>query len=329
MRYFAKKLVSLLIFIWVAVTLNFLIPRLMPGNPAENLIARMKGRADPRVLNALKLQFGVTHQPLWQQYGIYLNHLLHGQLGISTEYYPVQVSTIIAQSLPWTLGLVGVTTVLAFVIGTLIGILSAWRRNQLFDTIQGLLWMFLGAIPQFWLALLMLWFFAFIKGWFPLDHSYNSTAIPGFTFSFIGNVLWHAMLPGLALLITSIGGWMLAMRNNMIQVVSDDFVGYARAKGLKGRKIMLTYAARNAILPSVTQFAIALGYAVGGQILIETIFSYPGIGFQLSSAVSSQDYPLAQGIFLIIAIVMSLSNFLVDLLYARLDPRVRVEVSAR
>ncbi|MCY0901691.1 MAG: ABC transporter permease [Firmicutes bacterium] len=327
MRYIVRKFGALLVFIWIAITLNFLIPRLMPGNPAENLIARMKGRADPRVLHALMLQFGITRQPLWQQYGTYLWQLVHGQLGTSIEYYPVPVSTIIGESLPWTLGLIGVATVLAFGIGTLLGIFAAWRRNKLFDSIQGPISMFLGSVPQFWLALLMLWYFGFVKGWFPLDHSYSSTAIPNLSLPFVWDVLRHAFLPGFAFLITSIGGWMLAMRNNMIQVVSDDFVSFARAKGLRDRRIMFTYAARSAILPNVTQFAIALGYAVGGQILIETIFSYPGIGFQMASAVSDQDYPLIQGIFLVFSVVMLVTNFIVEILYARLDPRVRVGVA--
>lgn len=323
MRFVVRKVGGLLVSVWVAVTLNFVIPHLMPGNPAENLIARMKGRADPRVLHALMIQFGISGKPLWVQYFQYLWQLLHGQFGVSIQYYPVDVIKIIGQALPWTLGLVGVTTILAFVLGTVIGIVSAWRRNKLFDSIQGMLWMFLGSVPQFWLALLLLWFFGFEKGWFPMDHSYDSTDTPALTIGFIGDVLQHAFLPGMALLITSIGGWMLAMRNNMIQIVSDDYVSFARAKGLRGRRIMFAYAARNAILPNVTQLAIALGYAVGGQILIETIFSYPGLGFELASAVSDQDYPLAQGIFLIIAIVMLLSNFFIDLLYVRIDPRAR------
>lgn len=323
MTYVAKKLGMLVSLIWLAMTLNFFLPHMMPGNPVENLVARMKGRATPESIHALELQFGITNKPLWIQYFQYLWQLLHGRFGVSIEYYPVNVVKIIGQSLPWTIGLVGVATILAFILGTLIGIVAAWRRNKMFDTIQGLLWMFLGSVPQFWLALVLLWYFGFQKGWFPMTHSYDSADHPALTFGFIMDVLHHAILPGAALLITSIGGWMLAMRNNMIQVISDDYVSFARAKGLKPRKIMMTYAARNAILPNVTQLAIALGYAVGGQILIEQIFSYPGIGFQLASAVTDQDYPLAQGIFLIIAIVMILANFAVDMIYAWLDPRAR------
>jgi peptide/nickel transport system permease protein len=325
MGYIARKLGVLVSLLWVAVTLNFFLPHLMPGNPVENLVARMKGRATPESLHAIEIQFGITNRPLWEQYFQYLWQLLHGQFGVSIQYYPVNVGRIIGESLPWTLCLVGVSTILAFLIGTIIGIIAAWRRNKLFDSIQGLLWMFLGSVPQFWLALVLVWYFGFEKGWFPLVHSYDSKDTPALTIHFIGDVLKHAILPGAALLLTSIGGWMLAMRNNMIQVVSDDYVSFAKAKGLKTRKIIMTYAARNAILPNVTQFAIALGYAVGGQILIEQIFSYPGIGFQLASAVSDQDYPLAQGIFLIIAIVMIFANFFVDMIYAWLDPRVRTE----
>lgn len=325
LRYLLNRILWLISLVWVAVTLNFLIPHLMPGNPVQDLIAEMKGRISPLAVHALKLQFGVTNQPLWRQYFEYIGQLLHGQLGVSIEYYPVKVTQIIAQSLPWTLALVGVTTILAFVFGTLIGIIAAWRRNKMFDSINGMVWMFIGAIPQFWLALIFLWFFGFKLGWFPLIHSYNMADTPSWNLSFILDVLHHAILPGMSLLLTGIGGWLLSMRNNMIQVVSDDYVAFARSKGLKSRKIMLTYAARNAILPNVTQLAVALGWAVGGQILIEKIFSYPGVGYQLASAVQSQDYPLAQGIFLVISIVMILSNFIIDLLYRWLDPRVRSE----
>lgn len=325
MKQLVKKIGLLVSLIWAAVTLNFLLPHLMPGNPALNLMARMKGRADPQMLHALEIEYGLTNKPLWEKYFDYLGQLFQGHLGVSITDYPVKVGTIIAQSLPWTVALVGTVTLLAFVFGTLFGIIGAWRRNKLFDSISGVLWMFLGAVPQFWLALLFVWFFGFTKGWFPMVHSYDSTDTPGFTLQFIGDILRHAFLPAMALLITSVGGWMLTMRNNMIQVVSDDYVTFAKAKGLRQGRLMRTYAARNAVLPSVTQLAIALGYAVGGQILIEQIFSYPGIGFQLVSAVQNQDYPLEQGIFLIISIVMILSNFIVDIVYRWLDPRVRVE----
>lgn len=323
--YYIKKLANFIVLVWVAITLNFLLPHLMPGNPMEVLVAKSQGKIDPVVMKALALQFGINDKPLWQKYIDYMTQLFHGNLGVSITYYPVNVSTIIAQALPWTLILVGVTTVLAFVIGTLIGIVAAWRRNKLFDSLMGPIWMFIGSIPQFWLALLLLYFLAFRIPWFPQMHSYSAGDPPSFTLRFIGDAIWHSMLPAFALLITTIGGWMLAMRNNMIQVVSDDFVSFAKARGLRPWNVMMSYAARNAILPSVTQFAIALGYAVGGQILIEQIFSYPGIGYQLSQAVLGQDYPLMQGIFLIIAVVMLFVNFVVDILYARLDPRVETE----
>lgn len=323
--YYVKKLCSFIVLVWVAITLNFLMPHLMPGNPMEALVAKSKGLISPVAMKALELQFGINNKPLWQKYFDYLNQLVHGNLGISISNYPVSVKTIIGESLPWTLILVGVTTILAFIIGTLIGIVSAWRRNQMFDSIMGPLWMFLGSIPPFWLALLLLYYMAVQWGWFPQIHAYNVGDPPAFTFKFIGDAIYHSVLPALALLVTGIGSWMLAMRNNMIQVVKDDYVAFATARGLPTKRVMMTYAARNAILPNVTQFAITLGWAVGGQILIEEIFSYPGIGYQLAQAVTSQDYPLMQGIFLIISVVMLAANFIVDMLYVRLDPRARTE----
>lgn len=323
--YYVRKAISYLVLMWVAITLNFLIPHLMPGNPLDALLARMKTQANPRVVKALALQFGINNKPIWEKYFDYMGQLFHGNLGISLSNYPVKVTTIISQALPWTLVLVGVTTILAFIFGTLIGIVAAWRRNKAFDSIMGPIWMFIGSVPQFWMALLFLWYFGFQKGWFPMDHGYSASDTPAFTWTFLADATRHAILPGCALLLTSIGGWMLAMRNNMIQVIKDDYVQFARAKGLRSRNVMLTYAARNAILPNVTQFAIAMGYAVGGQILIEEIFSYPGVGFQLASAVLNEDYPLMQGLFLIIAVVLLFANFVVDILNARLDPRVRAE----
>ncbi|WP_067619240.1 ABC transporter permease [Alicyclobacillus acidiphilus] len=323
--YYVKKFIHFIVLVWVAITLNFLMPHLMPGNPMEALVAKSQGKISPVVMHALALQFGIDNKPLWQKYIDYMTQLLHGNLGVSITYYPVDVKTVIGQALPWTLILVGVTTILAFLIGTLIGIVAAWRRNKLFDSIMGPIWMFLGSVPQFWLALLLLYYFAFKLGWFPEMHSYNYGDSPSWSLKFLSDAVWHSILPACALLFTTIGGWMLAMRNNMIQIISDDFIAYARARGLRPWNIMMVYAARNAILPSVTQFAIALGYAVGGQILIEEIFSYPGIGYQLAQAVITQDYPLMQGIFFIIAVVMLLANFVVDILYTRLDPRVRTE----
>jgi peptide/nickel transport system permease protein len=188
---------------------------------------------------------------------------------------------------------------------------------------------FLSAIPYFWLALLTLYLFSYSLSWFPLSGGYDSADIdPGWTFDFVGSVIQHAFLPALTLIISSLAGWMLTMRNSMITTLSEDYVSMARAKGLSEGRVMFWYAARNAVLPNITGFAIAIGAIVGGQLLTEMVFSYPGIGYALLQAVNQQDYAMVQSIFLIITLAVLGANFLADMLYAVLDPRVRQEMSA-
>ncbi len=188
---------------------------------------------------------------------------------------------------------------------------------------------FLSAIPYFWLALLSLYLFSYLLNWFPLSGGYDSANIdPGWTFDFISSVIQHAFLPALTLVVASLAGWMLTMRNSMITTLSEDYVLMAKAKGLSDRRVMFWYAARNAVLPNITGFAIAIGAIVGGQLLTEMVFSYPGIGYALLQAVNQQDYAMLQSIFLIITLAVLGANFLADMLYVFLDPRVRQERSA-
>ncbi len=323
MKYVINRLVFFFLSLWAAVTINFILPHLMPGNPAEVMIARYQGRLSPLTLKALELQFGVTTQPLWQQYFSYINNLVHGNFGLSITYYPVPVTQVIANSLPWTLGLAGTATVVAAVIGVLLGIIAAWRRGGLADSILPVVTTFTTAMPYQWLALLILYVFGFELGWFPTAHAYSATMSPAFRIAFIGNVLKHSILPAATILITALGGWLLGMRNNMINTLGEDYVVFAEAKGVKSRRLMYLYAARNALLPSLTGFGMALGFVVGGAVLVETVFSYPGVGYQLVAAVQNEDYPLMQGLFLIIAVSVLLANLIVEMLYGRLDPRVR------
>lgn len=323
MRFFRQRLGFLVLSLWAAATINFVLPRMMPGNPAILMIGRFKGQLSARALHALELQFGVTHKPLWDQYLIYLNNLLHGKLGISLTYYPVPVSKIIAESLPWTLGLVGVATVMSVVIGLTLGVYTAWHRGGKWDAILPIMATFTAALPYFWLGLILLFVLGYLWHWFPLAHAYSSSLTPSFTWGFISNMLYHAVLPAITIVISSMGGWLLGMRNNMIQTLGEDYVLFGEARGLPQRRLMVHYAARNAILPSMTGFAMAIGFVVGGALLTEIVFSYPGIGYQLLAAVQNEDYPLMQGIFLIIAFSVLVTNFFVEMLYGKLDPRTR------
>jgi peptide/nickel transport system permease protein len=331
MRHVFRRVGIYLLAIWAAVTVNFFLPRLAPGNPAEIVYNRLsqRGPVSPATLKALEIQFGVnTTDPLWVQYISYLNNLIHGNLGISTTYYPAPVTQIIAQDIPWTLALLTMSVALSFTLGTLLGIFVAWKRGTAFDTITSSVMTFFYSILYPWLALMAVFFVGYTLGWFPFSDGYDVSLTPGLNLDFLASAGYHAILPALTLIISTVAGWMLTMRNSMITTLSEDYVLMAQAKGLRQRRVMLSYAARNAILPSVTGFAIALGAVVGGALLVEIVFSYPGIGYALFQAIQSQDYFLADGILLLIIVATVIMNLIVDLLYTALDPRVRQERSA-
>ena len=326
MRYLLRRIGFYAIALWAAITLNFLIPRLMPGDPVLLLVAKLQGRLDPHAIQGLRLQFGLnTHESLWTQYFRYLGDLAHGNFGLSINYYPTPVSEVIGNALIWTLVLVGLSTILSFALGTTLGAVAAWKRGSWFDTTFSPLLTFFQGIPYFWLALIFLYLLAFELKWFPIYGGYSIDLEPGFTWDFIVSVAYHAVLPALTIIISSVAGWMLGMRNPMIATLAEDYVVMAQAKGLSERRILITYAARNAILPNITGFAISLGFVIGGALLTEFIFSYPGIGYILLQAVQAEDYPLMQAVFLIIAVAVLVANFLADVFYVALDPRVRQE----
>lgn len=325
MRYLLGRVGLFVLTLWAAVTLNFILPRLMPGSPADAAIAKLSqnGPVSPAMRRAIEAQLGVPTGNIWEQYVTYLNQIAHFNFGVSYSYFPQTVSSLIGQALPWTLVLVGSVTIIAFVLGTLLGVLAAWKRGTVLDTIPTVGGQFLSAFPYFWIALLLLFFLGFVLGWFPTSGAFSQTGIPGWNWAFFGDALYHAILPGLSILITSFGGWIIGMRNNMINTLGDDYVTFAEANGLRTRTVALRYAARNAILPQFTSFGMVLGGVVGGSLLVETVFSYPGVGLLLFKAVTNQDYPLMQSLFLIITVSVLIANFLVDILYGVLDPRTR------
>ncbi len=324
MRYLLRRSIFYLIALWAAVTIVFAIPRLMPGNPAATIFAshQQQFQNNPNAEHTIEALLGLSNAPMPVQYWQYLVQLAHGNFGISFTNYPTPVSAIIAQSLPWTIFLIGLAALIAFFVGTGIGIVAAWRRGGALDSLVPPTTLFISSFPFFFLALLLLWGLGFRLGWFPLGHSYEDVQ-PAATLAFVGNVLWHAVLPACSIIIVSLGGWLLGMRNTMINVLSEDYITMAQARGLTDRRVMLGYAARNAMLPQITGFALSLGYLVGGQVLVETIFNYPGMGYELVSAVGNEDYPLIQALLLIIVVAVLLANFVADLVYARLDPRTR------
>jgi peptide/nickel transport system permease protein len=243
---------------------------------------------------------------------------------LSFTFFPSQVSDVIALSLPWTLGLVGITTVIGFLIGTTLGTLAGWRRGTWVDLLIPVT-TFLSSIPYFWLGLIAITLLTGPDSFFPASGGFDPGVVPGWDWEFIGSAVQHSLLPAITILISSMSGWILSMRNMMVTVAAEDYVTVAHAKGLSERRVMVGYAARNALLPNVSGFALSLGFIVGGTLLVEIVFSYPGLGLQLFQAVGTKDYPLMQGIFLIITLSVLLANFLADIAYLVLDPRTRRE----
>lgn len=323
LNYLFRRLGFYVIAAWAALTLNFFIPRMMPGDPAAIIFARFRGKLKPEAIRALRETFGLTDAPLWGQYWSYLKSILSGDLGISIAYFPESVTNIIFSGLLWTIFLAGFSLVIAFSIGTLLGIFIAWNRTGKLDSFLPPALAFLGAFPYFWLAMVALYIFGFTLNWFPLGHAYGDDVTPGLNLSFLISALYHAALPALTMIFVSLGGWMLSMRNTMITTLGTDYITFAHAKGLSSRLIMLRYAARNAILPNFTGFGMALGFVLSGALLTEIIFSYPGQGYLLLQAVRAQDFPLMQGLFMTITFAVLAANWLVDIAVFIFDPRTR------
>jgi peptide/nickel transport system permease protein len=322
-KFILRRLGFYLIAFWAALTIDFILPRLLPGDPATAILAPMGSRMTQVQIDALRQALGLSNAPLWQQYFTFIIHIFHGDFGISYSSFPAPVITVIATGFRWTL-LLGLTSLfISFIIGHLIGILGAWRRNSLFDIVMPPLFNFVGAFPAFFLALGVLYFFCLRLGWFPFGHAYSDTLTPSFSLVFIGSVIQHLAMPAAVSILITLQIWIQNMRNSMVSVLAEDYITMAETKGLTQNRIMFNYAARNAILPTVTGFGIFLGTILSGQVLIENVFSYPGLGFLLIRAVGARDYPLMQGLFLGITTGVLITNFLVDILYTWIDPRIR------
>jgi peptide/nickel transport system permease protein len=323
MRYALRRLGFFAVTLWACLTLNFVLPRLMPGSPILDMMAKYRGHVTPKALEAIETAFGIeTHTSLLVQYWQYLGNTFTGNFGISlTQSEPV--SQVIAGAVWWTLGLIGLTTVLAFILGTLIGIVGAWRRGGWLDGILPPVFVIATSIPFFWIGMLLILFVSKFVPTFPTSGAYSYGATPGLNGAFIGDVLQHGLLPALAILITSIGGWILTMRNTMVTVLAEDYIRMARAKGLPGWRVMFDYAARNAMLPNLSGFAMSLGFVLSGAIVVEYLFSYQGVGYYLLLGVVNQDYALVQALFLLITVAVLIAILAADMLTAVLDPRTR------
>jgi peptide/nickel transport system permease protein len=308
---------------WASLTLAFFLPRFIPGDPARVLLARFRGRLRPEALEAIRSTFGLSSDSLWEQYLSYIGHLARGELGVSISHFPTPVSHVIAGAFGWTLLLGGVAVVLSFLLGTGLGLLAAWKRRGWLDAVLPAGLTLLGSLPYFWLAMVALYLGGFSLGWFPVRHAYDDGLTPAWSYRFVSSVVVHAVLPGTTLVLATLGGWLLAMRNTMLGVIAEDYMTLARATGLPRGRLMLAYAARNALLPNLAGFGLALGFVVSGALLTEIVFSYPGQGYLLVRAVASLDYPLIQGLYLTITLAVLAANLLLDAVSVWVDPRLR------
>ncbi len=330
MPFIIRRLAFYLVAAWVAITFNFFIPRAVPGDPVAIILSKYPSLT-PEEYKSLGQMIGgaETHGSLWSQYTAYLSDVFHFNFGTDLANFPTPVSTILDQAIPWTLILVGTATVIAFLIGTVLGILAGWRHGGWLDRALPVL-TFLQAAPYFFVALLLVYFLALKTQLLPPGQGFDaSTGVsPGWNWPFISNAVQHAILPAFTIVLTSVAGWMLQMRNVMITTIGEDYVVAAQAKGLSKTRIIYTYAARNALLPQLQAFGLAIGFVVSGALVMEIVFSYPGIGLNLVQAVQAKDFPLMQAIFLVITFAVLVANLVVDMIIVAADPRARAREAA-
>ena len=333
--YVLKRLGFLIAVMWTAASINFILPHLSPKDPIAEQVQQkiamggMPADAAQEMQDGLRILYGLD-KPLWQQYLQYIWNTFRFDLGVSIFAYPRPVMDIISQTIWWTLGFAGIATILAFGIGTVLGALVGWSKApRFFGLLIPPLALF-SAIPGFVLALVLIYFGAFkMQQWtgrafyFPLRGGYSNTTLIDVTnWGFWKDVAWHSVLPMLSMLLVSAGGWALGMRAMMVTVEGADYITFAEAKGLKGSRVFLRYAIRNCLLPQTTSLAMQLGAIVTGAVLVESMFSYPGIGNRLNTAISQFDYYVMYGIIFFLVVGIALATFLVDLVYPLLDPRI-------
>ena len=310
MRWFLRRLLFYAFAIWVALTLNFLLPRLMPGSPIGGVLQHLSPaqlQSNPGIIKTYEALLGGGKGTIWHDYVVYLRRLAHLNFGISTSNYPSTVSEVIGRTLPYSIFLVGVSFIIAFVVGTTAGMIAAWRRGGAFDNVVVPTLLGLSAFPAFFTALLGVYFLGLKLGWFPIQHAYDSDLVPAYSWTFVSSAVRHAELPILVIVAAFTGGWVLNMRTVMINTISEDYVSMAHAKGLRDRRVMTRYAARNAILPPLNGFAA----------------QFAGAGLTLQQAALGSDYPLTQALLLVFSLCVIAANFIMDMLNFLLDPRVR------
>jgi peptide/nickel transport system permease protein len=328
-KYFGNKLIWFIVTFIAAFLLNFFLPRLMPGDPVAAIVSRMaQGSSNATGTQAIYRQytelFG-TNKPMLQQFFIYVKNVLHGDFGYSFSQYPRKVATVIKASILWTIALQFPAIIVGWLIGNTLGALAAYLRKG-FDKVLMPVSIFVSNFPAFGMAVILMVIFGVYLKWFPTSGGYGFDLIPAFTWKFIWSVIVHYQLPFWSIVLIAIGGQAIGMRSMSIYELNADYVKYSRFMGIKDRKI-IGYVFRNAMLPQVTGLALSIGTMVGGALVAEIIFSYPGLGYTMLNAVMGQDYPLISGATLIITLMVLMATFLIELLYGFIDPRIKAAQS--
>ncbi|MGB3327765.1 MAG: ABC transporter permease [Thermomicrobiales bacterium] len=329
LRYVLQRIGLFFVVVWGAATLNFFLPRLAPGDPVRSRLFAMMTQGGfqqsgvEEMVKAYQAKFGLD-KPLWQQYLNYLWDTVHFDFGYSLSFFPNRAIDLIMRALPWTIGLLTVTTILSFVLGTILGALIAWPKSP-----KILEWFLapmltLAAIPYYLLALILVYIFAFTLKWFPLSGGYQAGTLPEWSWAFVWDVIKHSVLPALSIILAAIGSWAIGIRAMMVTTSGEDYMTFAEARGLKDKTIFSRYALRNAMLPQVTALALSLGHVVSGALIVEVVFTYPGVGSLLYNAIQTADYFIIYGVVFMVILTIALATLIVDLMYPLLDPRIRV-----
>jgi peptide/nickel transport system permease protein len=326
-RYLTRKICIYLVTFWVAVTIDWAIPRFMPGNPIQQLLSRMQAQPEAqKILTGYYTKAFGFDVPLWKQYLNFWAALFRGDLGRSIMDFPTPVSTLILGALPYTLALLVPAILLSFWAGNKVGALAA-RRKSLDNGVLPFAYV-LTSTPQMWLGLVLAWLLASVFRWFPVSGAYSFSMQPEWSTQFAGSFLYHWVLPFLALFLVAFGGWAIGMRNLIIYELEADYSHYLASLGAPN-KLVRKYAYRNALLPQITGLALALGAVVAGAIVVEIVFSYPGLGTLTLEAIQNRDYFLIQGIFLFVIVGVLIANFCIDIAYVIIDPRTRIGMLGR
>ncbi|NLS11669.1 ABC transporter permease [Vibrio sp. SM6] len=329
MRYALTRLSFYIVAFIIAIALNFFLPRMMPGDPIQSFIGRLVqngGAVTPETIAAIEALYGYSSStPLFQQFIGYVGSIFSGEWGVSTRFFQ-PVTDVLGRASMWTLLLVGLNILISYTVTTFAGIYVAWKRGSKRDGIITIASVVISSIPGVVMALVLYFIFASHLEWFPTGYAYDPKLDPEFSWEWISSVLYHLILPLSAMVLLGLGG-VMGMRSNMINQLGEDYIVMGWAKGVEDKKVMLSYGARNAMLPMITSFAMSIGMVFGGSLIIEIIFNYPGLGQVIFQAMMSRDYPLIQGYLLIMTIMVLTANFVADMLLFLLDPRLRGQLN--